>query len=414
MILQNPYPSAPLSPYTGAKPLLSPLSEFREGVGGGVKQQTSTYSFLPDCRLLSAEFMYKPRPSEPRERRVFDFTLASRLAELSRYDGAAVLLLCNSQTTLDSLAHLPGDYPRLHFVTAIVNPEPLPASQPDPYARTPLDCDWNEPERWQRYNLTDRWARIRFALDVAAQRQQPGTLIMPAHDAVWGHGLLETLVRFSGHHARNGVPAAVSPYSRYHHSAVPGVDIPQPIIDALNAAFDRDSSLRRRLREGRYQAFWGKMGMIPFAMCGEILRRVETMVWEDDLEIDRVIREAGFAAHALWVGSPSLFRHALPVFDRASLKAVIERTLHYSLPIPGRFPGEKSQLNQPLDLPARLRTLFSPRFARAVALSETIIAECNANIAARVKRCGASWVDWGAYRYAVRVGDPLVQVWKCP
>ncbi len=369
-------------------------------------------ALLPACRLLSAEFMYKPRPADPRARRVFDFTLASRLAELSRYDSAAVLLLCDSLATLDSLAHLPTEYSRLRFLAAIVNPQPLPSIPPDPYARTPFDCAWNQPERWRRYNLTDRWARIRFALDVAAQLTQPGYLIMPAHDAVWGRGLLKTLIRFSRQHAQKGVPAAVSPYSPYHHSAVPGADIPQPVIDALNAAFARDSSLRRRFRSGRYQAFWGKMGMIPFTMCGEILRRVETMVWEDDLEMDRVIREAGYVARALWLGNPSLYRHALPVFDRAGLKAVIERTLHYSLPIPGSFPGAKSGLNQPLDLGARLRTLFDPRFARAVALSEAIIAECNGEIAARIHRCGASWVDWGAYRYAVRVGDPLVQVWK--
>ena len=30
----------------------------------------------------------------------------------------------------------------------------------------------------------------------------------------------------------------------------------------------------------------------------------------------------------------------------------------------------------------------------------------------RLGRYGLSWVDWGTYRYVVRVGDPLVQVWK--
>ncbi|MBI5670094.1 MAG: hypothetical protein HZC41_19025 [Chloroflexi bacterium] len=364
---------------------------------------------LRDCAFVSAELMYQPRPVEPREQHVFDFTLASRLAELSHYDAAAVLL-CNAPATLDSLAHLPAAYPRLRFVAAVVNPQPLATS--DPYAATPFDCGWPTPERWRRYNLTDRWARITFALDVARQLDTPGFLIMPALDAVWGQGLLALLTRLSQRHTRNGLPAAVSPYTPYQHSAVPGVDIPQPIIDALNAAFARDSWLRWRFRYGRYQSFWGKMGLLPFGMCGEILRRAETMVWEDDLELDRVIREAGFAVSCQWVGDPALYRQALPVFDHDSLRAVIERTLHYSLPIPGQFPGEKSLLNQPLDMPARLRTLVSPRFARAVALAEAIIADCNAAIVSRLEQCGASWVDWGAYRYAVRVGDPLVQVWK--
>lgn len=362
--------------------------------------------------FISAELMYKPRPTEPREQRVFDFTLASRLAELSRYDGAAVLLLCNAPATLDSLAHLPADYPRLRFVAAIINPQPLTLSAPDPYATTPFDCGWPTPERWRRYNLTDRWTRITFALDVARQMDAPGTLLMPALDAVWGRGLLDMLTRLSRRHARSGQPAAVSPYTPYQHSAVPGLDTPQPIIDALNAAFARDSWLRWRFRFGRYQSFWGKMGLLPFGMCSELLRRAETMVWEDDLELDRLIREAGYAARCKWISNPTLYRQALPVFDHDGLRAVIERTLHYSLPIPGPFPGAKSRLNQPLDTPARLWTIISPRFARAVALSEAVIADCNAAIAARLERCGASWVDWGAYRYAVRVGDPLVQVWK--
>lgn len=365
---------------------------------------------LHGIRLISAEFMYKPRPAEPRQQRVFDFTLASRLAELSQYDGAAVLLLCNNQTTLDSLAHLPDDYPRLRLAAALVNPQPL--TGPDAYAAAPYDCGWDEPERWRRCDLTDRWARITFALDTARQMNAPGYLIMPAQDAVWGRGLLAMLTNLSERHARNGLPAAVSPYTPYQHSAVPGADISPPIMDALNAAFARDSWQRWRFRSGRYQLFWGKMGLLPLGMCGEILQRAETMVWEDDLEIDRVIREADYAARCQWVNNPARYRQALPVFDQDGLRAVIERTLHYSLPIPGAFPAAKSLLNQPPDPFARLRTLINPRFARAAALSEAVIADCNVDIAARLERCGASWVDWGAYRYAVRVGDPLVQVWK--
>lgn len=363
-------------------------------------------------KLVCTEFMYRARSDDPRERAVFDFTLATRLAELRRYEHAAVLFLCNNLATVASLAHLPAAYPNLTMVTAIVNSEPVDPAEPDPDANTPTLCGWDTPDSWQRYTLTDRWARLLFALDIARQFTDPGYLILPAHDAVWGSGLLAALVRFSQRHAQNGLPAAVSPYTYYQHSEVPGVDIPREIIDALNAAFGRDSWLRCRFRSGRYQSFWGKMGMIPFGMCGAIRDRVETIMLEDDLEIDAVIRGAGYKVRCQWVDRPSLYRQALPIFDRADLKGVIERTLHYSLMIPGEFYGEKSLLNQPLDRLGRLKRRLSPRFDRAVALSETIIAECNAAIADRLDRFGMSWVDWGPYRYVVRVGDARVQVWK--
>lgn len=364
-------------------------------------------------RWVSAELMYKPRPTEPRERQVFDFALASRLTELSRYDDAGVVWIGNDQMTLDSLAHLRDAYPRLRMAAAVVNPEPVSTEFPDLYAETPRRCAWEMPERWRRYELTDRWARIVFALDMARQWEMPGYLILPAQDALWGQGLLALLARLSERYARGGLPAAVSPYSPLHHSTVPGVHIPPEIIDALNAAFARDSWLRWRLASGHYQGFWGKTGLLPFGMCGALRERVETMVWEDDLEIDRVIREAGCGVYCQWISRAALYRQALPVFDRAGLYTVIERTLHYSLNIPGKTYGEKSLLNQPLDTIGHLRRKLSPRFARAMALSESMIAECNAACASRLERFGMSWVDWGAYRYVVRVGDPLVQVWKC-
>jgi hypothetical protein len=192
------------------------------------------------------------------------------------------------------------------------------------------------------------------------------------------------------------------------HSPVPGVEIPGEIIDALNAAFSRDSSLPARLDAGEYQAFWGKMGMIPLRMCGDIAKRVETMVWEDDLEIDRAIREAGCGAASRYVDDPALYRQALPVFDVAGLRKVIERTLHYSLNI----PGDTSVLTQPLGAAGEARRQNDPRYARALALSEAITKDCQAEIGERLARYGASWVDWGAYRHVVCVGDPLVQVWK--
>ena len=363
--------------------------------------------------LISTEFMYRPRPDDPRERHVFDFTLASRLAELSRYERAAALFICNSAPTIDSLAYLRDLYPHLTLLAAVANPEPIAPTSGDPYADTPRVCGWDAPEKWVRYSMTDRWARITFALNIARQLDGSGYLIMPANDVVMGDGLLRSLVRFSQHQVKQGLPAAVSPYTYHQHSTVPDVAIPQDVIDALNAAFARDSWLRWRFQFGHYQSFWGKMGMLPFGMCGEILDRVETMMFEDDLEIDAVIREAGYAVHCKWIDRPSQYRQALPVFSREDLKPVIERTLHYSLAIPGKFYGEKSQFNQPLDRLGRLKMLLSPRFARAVAISESVIAECNGEIARRVDQVGMSWTDWGMYRYVVRIGDPLVQVWKC-
>lgn len=361
-------------------------------------------------RFVSAEFMYKPRPTEPHSRRVFDFTLGSRLNELSRYDSAAVLLICDRVATVASFADLPAAYPHLPILAAIVNPQPISPTAPDPYADTPAHCGWEQPERWQRYALTDRWARIAFALEVASKLETSGNLIMPAHDAVWGQGVLEKLEQLSESHTQNGLPAATSACTPHHHSPVPGVDIPQEIIDALNAAFARDSLLQTRIERGEYQAFWGKMGIIPFGICGEVLRRAERFVWEDDLELDRVIRLAGCAVSCLWADDPALYRQALPVFDRAGLRAVIERSLHYSLNI----PGDTSLLTRSLDEPARLRRQLEPAFADGLALSEALTAECQSEIAARLERYGASWVDWGAYRYVVRVGDPFVQVWAKP
>ncbi|MBL8163365.1 MAG: hypothetical protein JNJ61_15365, partial [Anaerolineae bacterium] len=92
-------------------------------------------------------------------------------------------------------------------------------------------------------------------------------------------------------------------------------------------------------------------------------------------------------------------------------RRVIERTLHYSLHIPGD-PIGGSALTEPLDALGRLRCIVRPRFARYNAQAETLIAECCAEIAARVQQVGASWVDWGAHRYVARPGDPAVEVWR--
>jgi hypothetical protein len=364
---------------------------------------------LSGFRLVSAEFMYRPRPTDPRARYVFDYALRSRLAELAATDGAAVLLICRDEETAASLSPVLANYPALQVIVALANPEPVENAGD---AQTPWLVGWDVPERWQRYTLTDRWARILVALDVARRLGEGGFLVMPANDAVWGSGLLVWLLHLSRQHGRNGQPAAISPYTPWQHAPVPGLAIDPQIINALNAAFNRDASLRARMQAGQGQAFWGKMGVLPFGVCDLLYRQVERGAWEDDLEIDRVLKEVGYGVRAVWVAQRALYHQALPVFNRDDLRRVFERTLHYSLNIPTTPPGGHSLLNAPLDPMMALQRQVSPRFDAALTLSESIVAECNVHIRERLALYSLSWVDWGAYRYVVRVGDPWVQVWK--
>jgi hypothetical protein len=351
---------------------------------------------------LDAELMYRPRPEPGRARVVFDYALHSRLAGLGAGDG--VLFICNSAETVDSLAPIAALYPHLRAAAIIVNPALLKTEKLD----TPYALEWESPASWRQYEMTDRWKRIQAALHIAGLVESPGYLVMPAHDAVWGKGLLVRLRRFSEQHTQGGLPAAVSPYTYHQHSPVPGASIPPEIIYTLNTAFGRDALLGWKIRLDRVQGFWGKMGMIPFGMCRAVWELVETFVWEDDLEIDRVIRELGYAVRAMYVRNPALYRQALPVFDHDGLRKVIERTLHYSLNI----PGNSSALTFPLGALGHVRRLLNPHFARYNTLAEEIVKSCEAEIRARLARYGASWVDWGAYRYVMRPGDPVVQVWK--
>jgi hypothetical protein len=368
---------------------------------------------LQGMDYVGVEFMHKPRPEPEPERRAFDFALASRLRALGQHANTAALFLCRDADTLDSLAHVPAAFPTLRLMAAFINPNALPDGASDPNAHTPWVCAWPEPDRWRPYPHTDRWARILFALETAQRLNAPGYLILAAQDAVWGAGLIARLTRHSLDHSRNELPAAVSPYARVQHSPVPGVEISPLIIDALNAAFTRAAAdMQQQMTSGHFQGFWGKTGMIPFGMCGMIRATVEVRIWEDDLEIDRAIRDAGWAASALWVEDPAVYRQAPPVFDRAGLKAVIARTLHYSLPIPGPSLGAHSLLTRPLDAQARALRDTNSAYARALALAEALTAECMDEAATRIAHCGLSWVDWGDYRHVVRVGDPFVQVWK--
>ncbi|MBL8163636.1 MAG: hypothetical protein JNJ61_16745, partial [Anaerolineae bacterium] len=304
--------------------------------------------------------MYKPRPTVARERLVFDHCLRSRLGQLGADD--ALLLLCDSAVTLDSLRPLLADFPHLPTLAMIINPHPWSGRTPD----TPTLLGWETSDQWRRCQTTDRWARIDAALAVAAalaERSPGGYLVMPALDAVWGRGLLPRLRQLSERGARNGLPAAVSPYTYHQHAAVPGADIPPDVIHLLNTAFGRDTLFGWKLRLGRVQTFWGKMSLLPIRMCATVRAQVDQSIWEDDREIDRVISEQGYGTRGLWVRDPRLYHQALPVFDRDGVRRVIERTLHYSLHIPGD-PIGGSALTEPLDALGRLRCIVRPRFAR--------------------------------------------------
>jgi hypothetical protein len=358
---------------------------------------------LAGCRFIDAEFIYRPRPAAGREQCVFDWTLLSRLSKLSRSD--AVLLICDSLQTVESLAHLRADFPLVRIAAIIANPLPAEGS-----ISTPYTLNWDSPESWRRYQTTDRWARLDAALEAGSLLHTPGYLIMPAHDAVWGNTLLERLLSFSRQHARGGQPAAVSPYTYHQHSSVPGADIPADVIDLMNTAYGRDSLFRWKIRFNRVQQFWGKMSLMPFAICGHVRERAAKDMLEDDLVMDRVIREVGYNARCTWISEPAVYRQALPVFDPSGVRGVIERTLHYSLNIPEAAIGS-STLNFPLDWIGQLRRITDSRFARLNTEAEAIIAECTAMISQRLQHYGASWVDWGNYRYVVRVGKPAVEVW---
>jgi hypothetical protein len=359
-------------------------------------------AILKGTRYVDAEFMYRPRPTGERERFVFDYTLQSRLRQLEAQD--AVLFICESGRTVESLEFFQTQFPHLKMVSVIVNPGFWSGEAGD----TPQKLEWDAPNNWQRYATTDRWARIDFALEVGRLLNTAGYLLMPAHDAIWGKGLLEYLQQTSDIYRQNGLPAAVSPYTYYQHSPIPGANIPQDIINVMNTAFGRDMLFPWKIRADQVQAFWGKMSMTPFGMCNAIRQKVDQQVWEDDLEIDGAIRRLGYGVRCRWISDAKLYRQAPPVFDHTGLQKVIERTLHYSLNI----PGTGSALNFPLKNAGHVWRWLNPKFARNNAAAEQVIAEINATIQARLKTYGASWVDWGAYRYVMRVGDPAVEVWK--
>jgi len=258
---------------------------------------------------------------------------------------------------------------------------------------------------------SDRWARIMEALRIAITLPSPGWLVMPAHDAVYSPDLLSRLIRHSETHTRNGIPAAVSPLTPHVHGTVPGVDIAQPVIDLLNVTFNRDPAFAWKVRFGRVQAFWGKMGMLPFSICGKLRDAVDTSIWEDDLEIDSALHRLGYPARALWVADPTQYRQVLPVFDADDARRVIDRALHYSLSISSRTYSA-SAIAAPVSRLTRLRVQIDPGFERASSAADHLVTSCWQAIQVRLDHYRASWVDWGAYRYVVRIGEPGVEVWQ--
>lgn len=363
---------------------------------------------LGAVRWLTAEFMYRPRPDEPNARLVFDAALRARLSALDERD--AVLFICNSEETAGSLAPVLDHFSYLRCRFALVNPT-LASSALQTY--TPFQCGWHQPERWQRMTHTDRWARLRFALQAGATLQG-GWLVMPAHDAIYHRPLLDLLSSHSEKAAQKGARAAVSPYTPYQHSATSGVTVNAAtyaaVIEAMNAGFARDRHFRRRIVQGNAQRFWGKMSLLPFELCAPVLNHADIGIWEDDKEIDRALRDGGWGQEGVWVSDWHLFRQSPPVFNWHDLKGVFMRYLHYSLNIPA--PVSPSVLNQPLDHVLRRQRRQQPRYRRAIDRASALVNACNEAIAANLAHCGASWVDWGNYRYVARPSDADVEVWK--
>lgn len=360
-----------------------------------------------EARFVSVEMMYRPRPALGPARDVFDACWRRRMAALSA--GDAALLLVNALPTFDSLQPLMRTAPHVVWIAAEVNPQPSPNANPE----RPRAWGWETPERWQQFRTTDRWARIRFALRTGVALhdiENDGFLLMPAHDAVYGQRLLEVMEQAAYQNSSRDAPAAISPYTPWQHAPLPGISISPEIIAAMNAAFARSGNMALRIARNQVQAFWGKMSMLPFCVCDDVLQAVSMTVWEDDKEIDRALRDCGLNARALYIADRTLYQQTPPVFTRDDLRRVIERTIHYSLNIP-HSPLGASSLNRPLDFSGRLRALLFPRFRRGTRLADALIADVMREIEQRLAATGVSWVDWGDYRHVVRIGDPDVEVW---
>lgn len=319
--------------------------------------------------ILSAEFIYAVPDVDPYRSRILD-NLRARLAALRPGDG--LLILAGSETALAAAALTPPS--GVALFSQIVMPGRLPGTD--------------------RFAQTDRWARIDAALAFAADHAaQFDALLMPALDAVYDRRLIDQLL------ARGGGRLPVSSWTPCHHAG------DGAIAAAMNAAFNRDRSFRRRLLRGDTQQFWGKLGLLPTAICADLRAavRAEHLIWEDDLVIDRTLNALGRPAVSLWIGDAEVYRLHPPVFTEADLYQVFERHLHYAL-------HGGSGLLLPPDRVQRRWMAHDPAYAEAVALADALIARAQSALTARLAETGESSVIWGGYRIRARRGDPFVRV----
>lgn len=355
--------------------------------------------------FLHAEFMYKPRPAQhdAHGRKLFDVNLSTRLG--CHRAGDTAIFICDSNDTFTSLVPILERRPFMQIEHVIVNPQ-LRAMQAD----TPALCAWDSPNGWRQMDMSDRWARILVALRRAAEMPGDGYLVMPAHEVVYRRGLFDRLFSLAeGNRSATGKWHAVSPIEHMHYLRGEASREPETsLFNVFTAAFDRE--MLDGVCEGG-QGFWGKMGIIPFAVCGDLAQVVATSAWEDDLEIDRVLHELGHGTACVKVPR-SLYhlQYGAAFFQNpGSVRETILRHLHYSLKIPGDKPSA-------LQSAPSQRSIYRARkdegYARALEAADALIAECDAEMRARVALYGCSWVDWGAYRYVARPRDPEVEVWK--
>lgn len=321
-------------------------------------------------RVLAAEFVYAVPAADPHRARLLA-NLRTRLDALCPGDG--VLILAGSAAALAAVLPLEPPPGVMRF-SQIVTPQRLPGSA--------------------AFAQTDRWARIDAALAFAADHvDRFEALLMPALDAVYDRRLIDRLLE------RSGGRTPVSAWTPCHHAG------DGPIAAAMNAAFNRDRSFRRRLLRGETQQFWGKLGLLPTALCAQLRAAMQTehLIWEDDLVIDRTLNALGHPAVSLWIGDPAVYRLHPPVFTTADLYQVIERHLHYAL-------HGGSGLLLPPDRAQRRLMGRDPAYAAAVALADELIAAAQTALQTRLAAAGESAVIWGGYRITARRGDPFVRV----
>ncbi len=364
-------------------------------------------SAFKGTRLLNCEFLFASRPHTPQRGAIFDLTFHSRQQQLTAQDG--VLLIATDQASIDSVTPLLERYSQVRQIACITNP-----TVSDEQPQTPFELVWDMPAQWRKMRCSDRWARLLYAFEVGKYLHQQGDvgwLVFPAWDARWGDQLLPLLMAYSHQCALQSIPAAVSPYSAFQDTKPLNLHKSRLGANLYNLIFARDRTFREGLKTGDIQGFWGKMGLIPYALCEFLLQHVDTDEWEDDLEIDRALTAGGWASRGLWIADERQYRHVLPIFHLDDVYQIVTRHLHYSLRLATQGKNRSHLLDVP-DRMARRRTRWSRLQARIVPTAQTILATADETLMTRVKHDGASWVDWGAYRYVTRPSVPQVEVWK--